>query len=416
MPTKYTGASSSCTSISPRKLPDDLFYVIARDFLPGLQEVSRLSRTCHRLAKLLKGLLYRRNVLDVMIAQENATRTRPAWEVYINPTFEGIEDFELQEKRASIHESQCSVLHWAASRGFVEVAKDAIAIALKLFPDYLNAKDSTGLTPLSRAVEGGHVEIIQELINAGCLIDVPIADIFLPGSDLWIYLYSWSAVTPLTLAIAIDEEPAATLLAQHVVYRADIYKRDPDLNKGIYPPLHIAATARMCGVVRNLLSNGHDPGDIVYHPPPNLSLESTALTALHYAAASEDNTESIDVLLSYGASLNTHIRSEFRRPLQLAIYGECPRNALHLIGHHLASGDNSRWPQSGLRRTAGNDMMLEVTEALVKVLHARGDFEGIKAAFLIACKGLSRSFKTKRFLARFLASELNQAYLGEGQV
>ncbi|KAI1468306.1 ankyrin repeat-containing domain protein [Daldinia caldariorum] len=255
---------------------------------------------------------------------------------------------------------------------------------------------------------------MQELINAGCLIDVPIADICLTESDLWQSLYDWCALAPLTLAIALGQEAAATLLAQHVVYRPDIYKRDRDINKGIYPPLHIAAAARMSGVVRNLLSNGHDPGDSIYYPPATLPLEPIALTPLHYAATSEDNAETINVLLRHGASLNTHIRSQFRRPPQLAIYGGCPRNALHLISHHLASGDNSRWPQSGLRRTADNDGMLAVTEALVKVLNARGDFKGIEAAFLTSCKGMSRSSKTKMFLARFLASELNQGYLGGG--
>ncbi|KAI1645272.1 ankyrin repeat-containing domain protein [Daldinia loculata] len=402
MPLHYTGTNPSRDAVSSQRLPNEIFYLIARDFA-RLQEISRLSQMCRQLAELLKGLLYRRNVLDVKAAQEAATAENRDSSRHKLPIFESIKDFQMHARRSRINPSQFSVLHWAAFHGSVEVARATIRTSLRLFPEYLNVKDTHDRTPLSYAAAGGHVEVMQELMDAGCLVNAGIRGRFIcPNSHSSTYYHA--AFTPLTIAILSHQEAAATILARRTLYQDELYTR-PGL--GVYGPLHLAAWAGMPRIVEILLSNGYKAWGLM---PAFVGRSS-----LHYAVATEDNTETIDILLGQDVSMNFTGLWQTHTPLECATYNKCFRNALHLIKKHLPSGEYGIWADNALVMAAGYDDGFAVTEALAKILNAQGEFEGIERAFFVSSKDTSQAPKTNKFLAQLLAVGLDKTYLDDGE-
>ncbi|KAI1654493.1 ankyrin [Daldinia decipiens] len=402
MPLHYTGTNPSHNAVSSQRLPYELIYLIARDF-SGLRKICRLSQMCRQLAVLLKGLLYRRNVLDVKAAQEAATAANRHPIIHNLRFSESIKDFQMHARRLRISPSQFSVLHWAACHGSVEIARAAIRTSLRLFPDNLNVKDTYDHTPLSYAAARGHVEIMQELMDAGCLVNTGIWSRFL-SSNSHLPTHRYALSTPLTLAIISHQEAAATILARRTVYQYKLYRR-PIL--GIYGPLHLAAWARMPRVVEILLSNGFNTWELM----PAFGDRSS----LCYAVLTEDNTETIDILLGHDVSMNVAGLWHNHTPLECAIYHKCFRNALHLIEKYLPAGEYGEWAERALVMAVVHDDGLTVTEALANILNAQGEFEGIESAFVKSSKHKSEAPETNKFLAKLLAVGLDRTYLRGGQ-
>ncbi|KAI8960354.1 ankyrin repeat-containing domain protein [Daldinia sp. FL1419] len=301
--------------------------------------------------------------------------------------------------------SQSSVLHWAASCGNVRVLKAAIGISREIFPAYLDVKDSVDLTALTRAAMNGHIEIMEELIAEGCLIDALMdslyilcqerknPSIFRPQRDSF-HLYTF---TPLDMAIRYNQEEAAALLAQHHQLRDDQSSR----MIGSDPSLHLAARMGMPRVVETLLRRDDAS-----------RLDTEGFTPLHHAVGREDNREVIDILCNHGARINELPGRFFNTPLERAIMRRNPRNALQLIRRNLKSEKDITWVDGALDEAIMSKVH-SVIEACINILNARGRFREIENIFASVATHPDKSIF--KFLAEFLGDKLSREHLGKGQ-
>ncbi|KAI0848781.1 ankyrin repeat-containing domain protein [Daldinia vernicosa] len=408
MSRQHTSSNPSRDAASLTRLPNEIFLLLVREFDVRPKEIARLRQTCHKFAGLLSKPLYRLNILDVKAAQEAATANPRRTIPHNSQILETIKDFQMHVRKQRIHASQGSVLHWAASHGFVEVAKDVIKMSSKLFPEYLNVKDAQDQTPLSYAATGGHVEIIQELIDAGCLVDAGVWGRFL-GLDNSPRPHQRSfknyIATPLTMALDSRQEAAAIILARYTPYRKDIYT-----NSGldVCVPLDRSAMRRMPRVVKILLSNGHE--GLVRTPFDG------GLPPIYCAIRMDNNTETIDILYAHDVSSFPRDATQHLTPLVCAILWRSYNNAMHIVKKYVLSGEYGSWAREALRIAANfNGGMLAVAEVLTGFLNAQGDFKGIEAAFFRSSKKLWRTPEMNKFLAQTLAVGLDKTHLGDGQ-
>ena len=81
----------------------------------------------------------------------------------------------LVEHGANIHlqdEDGDTCLHFAAQRGHVEVVSQLLAVGAKENPDYVNARDNSGITPLMRTCSDGHMNAVTYLVEHGAKINL----------------------------------------------------------------------------------------------------------------------------------------------------------------------------------------------------------------------------------------------------
>ena len=79
----------------------------------------------------------------------------------------------LVEHGANIHlqdKNGNTCLHYAAERGHVEVVSKLLADAAKENPDYVNARNNSGITPLMITCSNGHVNVATYLVEHGANI------------------------------------------------------------------------------------------------------------------------------------------------------------------------------------------------------------------------------------------------------
>ena len=79
----------------------------------------------------------------------------------------------LVEHGANVHQTDKygdTCLHYAAERGHVEVVSQLLAVGAKENPDYVNARDDDGSTPLMVTCYNGHVNVATYLVEHGANI------------------------------------------------------------------------------------------------------------------------------------------------------------------------------------------------------------------------------------------------------
>jgi ankyrin repeat protein len=182
-------------------------------------------------------------------------------------------------------------LYFAALWGFYDLVK---YLVMKHPQDINFIHHDGGYYPLVAALEKGHMQIAELLLQHGANVDMR-------GVDFrgW---REWQEQTPLHKAIGWSNDSMATAVKFLLKHGADVNARQKDLST----PLHLA-TARGCfDVAQMLLKHGAD----VNTQQNNLS------TPLHLAAARGD-FDVAQMLLKHGADVNTQ-QNNLSTPLHLA--------------------------------------------------------------------------------------------------
>ncbi|KAI0377208.1 ankyrin repeat-containing domain protein [Hypomontagnella monticulosa] len=393
---------SVLSSATGQKLPDELFYVIARDFISSLGDIARLSRTNSRLFGLLQNELYRSELRYITQIELNLiARLVPDPEVAFD-----VDDIPTsradQLPRLSQHMQRPNLprtsLHFAAANGYVRVAKAAIKTALQIRPMYLDSKDQVGRTPLAVASTSGNIEVVRELVDAGALLYAPIDEVH-PG-------VLGHPTNALSLAILSQQERVACLLAQQVS-RLDCW-----LAKVRYTEMALehAAQMGMHRVIKIILSHKHYVSEW-------RGRNSPLVKALQAALTNEENFEAIDMLLQHGVWLGS-VHERWMTAIYWAVSKRCIRNAVFLVRSYYPSMLEGQHLTGALDVCCNMDEDLPCAMELVKLLNEQGRLSAIQEQ-LVECLQKSRpqgkKEKIKEYLTKFMATKLNPSYLGEGR-
>ncbi|KAI9018012.1 ankyrin repeat-containing domain protein [Phycomyces nitens] len=195
--------------------------------------------------------------------------------------------------------------------------------------DGLNSKDEDGRTALHWAASGGHVDVVQFLLEKGALTlrDEVIHDIITIFFNIYIYgycntLYPQSGWTPLMIAASAGHEKVVELLLEH--------GSDPlEQNESGQTALHYAAS-------KNKLE---------YNANPNQT-NNMQQTPLH-RAASQGYTAIVKVLI--GSKARVNVRDQLANtPLHLACEEGHGDTAELLIQHGARADQPNRQGQTAL--------------------------------------------------------------------
>ncbi|KAI1136424.1 ankyrin repeat-containing domain protein [Hypoxylon sp. FL0543] len=390
--------SDSVTCYQKQKLPENVLYYIARNFLTDQRDRCHLRQTCHQLAGTLEGLIYRDEVLSDCGPAENyrLREYAPVPSYYKAELSSCVRRYTSYLERGLRSLRGYPPLHCAAAHGLLGMAKSIIKTALRLNPEYLDIQDADGRTALSLAAEKGHVEIIRELLDAGAFADPPS---LFEGENLYTGR-SEHVFIPINYAIYHGHEDAAMLLARHTEYARDARALH------VYPPINLAVIKRMPNVVKGLLSRKiMDMGPGGNHAPLFLA-----------AVSSDHNYEMIDMLLQNGAVVDSWMLHT--TVMANAVRWGCNGNALHLLGRENPN-NTGRWISRTLEDILNKDSALPVIKVLVERLNKHGHFKILHYALQASIPG-GRQYRyckppTTKFLLRFMATRLNKDYLREGQ-
>jgi ankyrin repeat protein len=200
-------------------------------------------------------------------------------------------------------ESKNDVFHWVAGEGSPEM----ITAVLKAYPGQLNARDSTGKTPLHAAAQLNKPAAVRILVRCGASLEmrdesgntplhlairyateeqpgIPAAALELLNLGANIEATNESGYTPLLLAVHIDDEERFLDL---VDLGANLHATD----KFGRNALHLAAMGSN-RVIPVLLEHGFAMD----------AFDSEGLTPMHYSMA---RYGSIDLLVSLGGQVDT---------------------------------------------------------------------------------------------------------------
>ncbi|KAI1456256.1 ankyrin [Annulohypoxylon moriforme] len=362
-------------------LSTDIIFYIAKSSTLSSSDIVRLSQTCHELSKLLRRRICRLDVREIMAIEHSIPKIDADRGIFLS-----VEESESLD-RPCIPQPRISVLHWAASQGNIGLARASIKAALQINPAYLDSRDSFHNTPLALAATNGHVEVVNELVNAGCYVEAPIfgytsharrqeLDHFIEHTVTSPFTY----FTPLTLAIAAHQDSIAAILAQNI--------QSTDHQS-------FAAVCGMPEVIKILISKGYQASRPIH--------QHSYTTPLHYAVIRENNFEVIDVLMSHGASIHDESRpDEWLTPLHKAVELK-------------SSNDTSEWIEKTIRDLLEDDDWLPAVEAAVRLLNEHGAFIRIQQLLRYAMMSYEFNPETTEFFVNFLGSKLNQKHLQKGQ-
>lgn len=322
----------SSQSVKSQKLPDHIFYLIAKLFITHPKDVFHLAVTNKSMWGWLKIEIYRAEVL--FTKQQERGLLFPRLEVLDFPVLRepgAAERMYLYNTRPNLTKGK-PALHQAARKRNVKLVQRLIKESAKYWPGYLDVK-CQNITALSRAVWRHHDEIVELLVEAGCYVDTwhpELAELrkvvsdgceFVPGVELRVFHYRIKSLyySPLTMAIAMGRREQALLLAQHINDAGLI----PKVPQGyLYPgPLHLAAFAGMKAVVETLLARG-------YSPFQKSELFEGA-TPLRMAASGVDNNQAVMNLLFNDDTTYYDMLTA----INYGIVHRSPNNVLSLLRH-----------------------------------------------------------------------------------
>jgi ankyrin repeat protein len=196
-------------------------------------------------------------------------------------------------------------LYFAALWGFY----DLVDYLVMKHPQDINfIHHSGGCYPLVAALENGHMQIAELLLQHGANVDMR-------GVDFrgW---REWQEQTPLHNAIGWSNDSMATAVEFLLKHGADVNARQKDLST----PLHLATARGYFDVAQMLLKHGADV---------NSTQQNNLSTPLHLAAARGD-FDVAQMLLQCGADVNPK-NSSSDTPLQLVSFR--PNLVLLLLEH-----------------------------------------------------------------------------------
>ncbi|KAI1411295.1 ankyrin repeat-containing domain protein [Hypoxylon sp. FL1857] len=343
MSSRFIEDLPSC-STTPRALPDEVFYYMARDIIDEKSDIASLSRTCRPLFQLLEHLLYRADVLETRETEIDGQ----SGEACLCGVQYGGDDFDtqlgLQNSRVPV--PHIPALHWAVTQSDkslgLAVAGKCITAALIHWPNYLHVscQKLKNMTPLQLAAKDGLEEIVKELVEASSFVDARVCFNSLnhPGEFPLIQQYClyrlirqparfYIPLNALGIAIMFGHTRIAETLAQHTRELEETSGRGA---KDLMPPLKLAAFTNMPSVVRILQDRGYQSKDGNAH--------FTGASALHLAAIVDGSDETLELLLNNGADINTvdtHGGDAFQRALErYRTAGDCISNLVVLARHY----------------------------------------------------------------------------------
>ncbi|OEH78654.1 ankyrin repeat containing protein TPR domain-containing protein [Cyclospora cayetanensis] len=211
-----------------------------------------------------------------------------------------------------------TVVHFAALGGSLEV----LQLVLDMCPSGVDARDSSGKTPLFTAASLGHTEAIELLLQRGAKVEAESEEGCTALHEA-VYAGQLAAVQKLLLAKGTDVNKASSLGYPVQVAAATMHKNilelllqagaNPNSDAGtsntpsLFPPaLVLAASKKECDIVRLLLEKGADPN----------AMDSEGFGALH-CAAENDCTRCAQILVDFGADWGLPAR-DGSTPLDLA--------------------------------------------------------------------------------------------------
>ncbi|KAI0853857.1 ankyrin repeat-containing domain protein [Daldinia vernicosa] len=324
---------SFCTTMDPRRpttsitLSGDIIFRIVRSNFHKPKVILTLSETCRLYCGALDPLLYR---ADVLVAKERGVELnhifdrmrRRMWR--FDTPFEGL---CMTGSLCTIYYNDMSALHWAVKANdsaSMITARKSIKAALAHWPDYLHAHCGRmdAMTPLQLAAKYGADEMIQELIKTcPSLVDTRIVLSADRNPCKKFQLSEFVRFQPFkatSLHIA--------MLYGHVHIAETLARLTQDLEDcqetpGTFSPLKFAAMCKMPSVIKILQARGYKVlGNEGY-------LRDTRYTPVHFAASSEDNEETLQLLLDTGYSTKA-VDNNGLCPIGIAIKFRCVSNAL----------------------------------------------------------------------------------------
>ncbi|CAJ2506465.1 Uu.00g005950.m01.CDS01 [Anthostomella pinea] len=162
-------------------LCDDVFWHTAKHFLLDPLDVLNLSKTCRRMHQVLATKIL---ITDIYFTKEREIWNRDriagfGFDVEDDTHTWGIEDpTELEENRLAARDALPApqpLLHWAIETAAADTGREATALkcidlAVRHWPDHLQAKDHNWATPIQLAVSRGCLRIVQKLVESGSVL------------------------------------------------------------------------------------------------------------------------------------------------------------------------------------------------------------------------------------------------------
>ncbi|KAI1079703.1 ankyrin repeat-containing domain protein [Whalleya microplaca] len=416
---------SSPSQRKAQRLPDDIFWLTAKHYLHDTQDIFSLALTSRNLWGLLKYELYVNAIME-----SKSLKTRPGISCDISifhKAFDtyGILDFidgsfsdedtkdpllrkidhavssidreakgNIARALGRIHNIEPSIdketiarwtqyfsrhelmgesgLHWAAARGYTTTVRGFVRAALRIWPEFLDAKSVDGHTAIHLAAKTGNIDIIQLLIDSGVFSSAPsgygsyqgsptmhrllnrVASGTIQSNRCWYFLstsYPRFGIDALGIAILNRHEEAAVCLLRH-------FDETFAARWQMVSPIHLAALAGLPRIVERMIVKGHDPNSIC--------LQFRICRPLHMASMREDNTGVIQTLLDNGASLD-QVDCRGSGPVHWAVHHNCVANAVYLINAGAYFGRSS-WGNIPLKTCMKDDAMLPCTELILSKL------------------------------------------------
>ncbi|KAI1471107.1 ankyrin [Daldinia caldariorum] len=366
--------SGSAEELTTRTLSGDIILAIAKH-VREIKATVRLSGTCRFYHGLLDPFIYR---ADMLRAKRSYLQSRQV-----------VGRRTVAEKIA---------LHWAIAqaddRTRMTVAQKSIKAALKYWPECFEVTDWDGarMTPLHLAAKHGVEDIVRELTEAYGPVDMEVKVKSNPNFTLRTYKLAEPrrfTVIPLSAAIIYGHVGVAETLA-----RLTGELEECETKRGILSPLRLAALHKMPSVIKILQSRGFKVGahrGLVY---------DKGLTSLHFAAAEDNNEETLQLLLDTGYSLD-YVNHGGWTAFETTLEFRCLANAVFLV-KDLSMGEKLNIANHNFGRLLKTDVFLPVTKALLEgtKIH-RKQARRHKSAMRRVIKkirGLEEAQKTMNFL------------------
>ncbi|OTB13526.1 hypothetical protein K445DRAFT_24698 [Daldinia sp. EC12] len=352
---------------STPRLSGDVIAYIAIEYLHNPRTIARLSKTCRFYRGVLGALPYRADVLRVkqLCFEEGNFKSYADFEDYSRSEREGVcQAWLLSSCETGLDRT---ALHWAITqdddRVRTTVARNSIKAALRYWPRYFEVACSNVsyehlMTPLQQAVLYNVEDMVQELVETGRPVDV----------RAWMYTARYPChisrlldftgehsfrVLPLSIAILKMNTRIAEILA-----RLTCDLKDSEGYWMVLSPFRLAAMCGMPSVIKILQSRGYKVGK------HRTYLGDRNLTPLHFAASTDNNEETLQLLLDTGYSLDD-IDDKGRSAFGIALRWSCVANALFLI-KDLSVEEKVKVANANFTALLRTDLFLPVTKALLQ--------------------------------------------------
>ncbi|KAI1497305.1 ankyrin repeat-containing domain protein [Biscogniauxia marginata] len=320
--TTYAGLTLATPSPvdTNQRLPDDLIWYLARNFIEHPRDLAYVSYTCRRLYDLLDYTRYRCDAEFVKIR-------------------------ELEAMQPGHHPPRMYITHKNTALGSACISKNiimarkAIRAALSVFPGYLDSRIAFQGPPLSIAIRNGNLDLVRELLEAGSCpdpiikhkshyskthrrisqeVEKPVR--IMEGAYLLPSFYGFAHLRLNALGFYIWYCEPSCVTELLALRTNELFQTVPTLD--ITSPLHIASLSKLTHVVRILLTRGYAKGV--------RSRYFRSAGPLHLAAATEDNQEILGLLLDHGEDLMMRDK-DGETALAWADKHKCFKNAQYLL-------------------------------------------------------------------------------------